>query len=453
MPYNIDNTHDPKLESWVESANDPETDFPIQNLPYCIADDLGFCVAIGDKLIPIENLVYSAIFEESAPDDLTFLYDVVASETILSGGARLAFRRYLVDILRKDNPVLRDNREWRAALLHNRKRATLDLPEYNIIGDYTDFYASLYHATNVGTMFRPDNPLLPNYKHIPVGYHGRASSIVPSGTPITRPTGQAAPVEEGATPGFGPCKLLDYELEIGAFVARGNELGQPIDINNAEDHVLGLCLLNDWSARDIQKWEYQPLGPFLAKNFASTISPYIVTMEALAPFRCPAFERSASDPQPLPYLNGEYNNTQGGFDITLEVHLQSAEMKKRGLSPVRLSTGNFKDMYWTVAQMVTHHTVNGCNLQSGDLLGSGTVSGPNRKNRGCLLELTWDGDPWAEIPRIAPGTQRTPVELPTGEKRTFLADGDEVIITGYCEREGFRRIGFGECRGIIQPAH
>lgn len=320
------------------------------------------------------------------------------------------------------------------------------------LGDYTDFYASVFHATNVGSMFRPDNPLLPNYKWIPVGYHGRASSVVPSGTPIRRPMGQLAPVEEGGSPTYAPCKLLDYELELGVVVGRGNELGQTIPIGEAEDHILGVCLLNDWSARDMQKWEYQPLGPFLAKSFASSVSPYIVTMEALAPFRCPALARADGDPKPLPHLFDEGNQSQGGIDITLEVLIASKEMRDKGMEPVRLSKGSFKDMYWTIAQMLTHHASNGCNMQPGDLLGSGTISGPRRESRGCLLELTWDGDPFAEPAVVKPGSERTPIELPTGEKRTFLADGDEVILKGYCEREGYRRIGLGECRGIIEPA-
>lgn len=318
-----------------------------------------------------------------------------------------------------------------------------------VIRNYTDFYASIHHASTVGAMFRPDNPLLPNYKHVPIGYHGRASSIVVSGTDIRRPRGQQSPPDDNpaAGPSFGPCKLLDYELEIGAFIGPGNTLGEPISIANARDHIFGLCLLNDWSARDIQKWEYQPLGPFLAKNFASTISPYIVTLEALEPFRAPGFSRGPTDPAPLPYLNDEQDRAAGGFDITLEVFLQSADMLKRGLSPIRLSRGSFKDMFWSFSQMIAHHTSNGCNLQPGDLLGSGTVSGPTPESRGCLLELTWDG-----IGADGKPKPRRPIELPSGEKRVFLADGDTVIFKAFCEREGFRRIGFGECRGTILPA-
>lgn len=295
------------------------------------------------------------------------------------------------------------------------------------IGDYTDFYASVHHATNVGSMFRPDNPLLPNYKWIPIGYHGRASSIVVSGTPVRRPLGQTRDGE--APPTFGPSKRLDYEMELGMVIGRGNTLGEPIPVGEALDHVFGLCLVNDWSARDIQTWEYQPLGPFLAKNFATSISPWIVTMDALEPFRTNAFQRPADDPQPLPYLQDDT-----GFDINVEVWLRTAKMTE----PVRLSRGNFRDMYWTVAQLVAHHTSNGCNLTAGDLLGSGTISGTTKDSRGSLLELAWRGT--------------EPIELPTGETRKFLEDGDEVILRGYCEREGQARIGFGECRGVVLPS-
>ncbi len=458
MAYAIDETHDVKLESWVESANDPASDFPIQNLPLATmvrpaedSDDendytLSAVVAIGDKLLDLNRLSMTDLAPEDDED-----WDFIAVDEIVAGGKWASLRKKVQALLLKDNPALRDHPQVDEIVV-DRNGAMLSLPFVDPIGDYTDFYASLFHATNVGCMFRPDNPLLPNYKHIPIGYHGRASSIVPSGTIVKRPVGQTAPTEEGGSPGFGPCKLLDYEMEMGAIIGRGNDLGEPISIDNAEDHVLGLCILNDWSARDLQKWEYVPLGPFLAKNFASTISPYIVTMEALAPFRSPAQERDSGDPQPLPYMNSEANRKGGGFDIKVEVHLSSAKMREQGMEPVHLSTGNMKDLYWTIAQMVTHHTVNGCNLESGDLLGSGTISGPTRDARGSMLELTWDGDPFANPPVSAPGTQRTPLVLPTGEERKFLADGDEVIMKAYCEREGFRRIGFGECRGIIEAA-
>ncbi|MCA9279046.1 MAG: fumarylacetoacetase [Phycisphaeraceae bacterium] len=482
MGYEINETHDPNLQSWVESANDPNTDFPIQNLPLCVVnatDDLPdetklhdiarndpsitiatFGVVVGDRVLQlnqisnklatvINGLTLHGFGVRVTPDGVATCPEQILSH-IVTYWAQV--RQQLVHWLRTDgNNWLRQNSELRPHLFRPISETTL-YPIY--ARDYTDFYASLYHATNVGSMFRPDNPLLPNYKHIPIGYHGRASSIVISGTDVRRPNGQLLPgatVEDG-DPVFGPCKMLDYELEMGAIVGRGNALGEPVSIENAEDHILGLCILNDWSARDMQKWEYQPLGPFLAKNFASTVSPYIVTMEALAPFRCPAQERDASDPTPLPYLTSDANTRAGGFDITLEVFIQSEQMRQKNIKPMRISRGNFKDMYWTVAQMLAHHTSNGCNLQPGDMLGSGTISGPTRDARGCMLELTWDGDPWAKEPKLVPGSQRTPITLPTGEERKFLADGDQIIMRAFCERDGFRRIGFGECRGKILPA-
>ena len=464
MPYEVNETHDPKLESWIESANDPETDFPIQNLPLCAyvrnehmdsAMDNGIGIRIGDSVIDLCTIAGASLLAGITTDDgFSLDDDPFLQFLLLTSGPRVGseIRKRLIELLSVGTADLRANKRL-------CEQAVIPVDEVEFLvpvesADYTDFYASLFHATNVGSMFRPDNPILPNYKHIPIAYHGRASSIVPSGTDIRRPRGQTLP---GATlqdgpPQFGPCKLLDYELEVGLFIGRSNDMGEPVSMQDAEDHIFGMCLVNDWSARDMQKWEYQPLGPFLAKSFATTISPYIVTMEALAPFRTPALKRDAGDPQPLPYLTSDENDKAGGIDITLEVYLQSAQMRERSLSPIRLSQGSFKDMYWTIAQMVTHHTSNGCNLQPGDLLASGTISGPTRDARGCLLELTWDGDPFANPPTIVPGTQRTPIELPTGEQRKFLADGDEIILKGFCEREGFRRIGFGECRGIITPA-
>jgi len=447
MPYEIDETHDPNLESWVESANDPESDFPIQNLPMCRFErngELRAGVRIGDRVLDLAR-ADSGFAPTTARAGFPWSDPSTGAD---SGAGRRRLRDWLVRHLKSD--ASREDRERVEAALIPVDDVSLALPVQPL--DYTDFYASVFHATNVGSMFRPDNPLLPNYKHVPIAYHGRASSIVASGTGVRRPVGQQAPAEEGARPQFGPSTLFDYEMEVGAVIGRGNELGEPISIADAEDHLLGLCLVNDWSARDLQKWEYQPLGPFLAKSFATSVSPYIVTMEALAPFRAPAYERPAGDPRPLAYLDSDQDRARGGIDLTLEVYLQSAQMRERGMDPIRLSRGTFKDMYWTVAQMVAHHTVNGCNLQPGDLLASGTVSGPTRDSRGCLLELTWDGDPWADPPMVVPGTQRTPLELPTGEARKFLEDGDEVILKGYCEREGFRRIGFGECRGRVAPA-
>jgi fumarylacetoacetase len=305
------------------------------------------------------------------------------------------------------------------------------------IGDYTDFYASVHHATNVGRMFRPDNPLLPNYKWVPIGYHGRASSIVPSGTPVRRPRGQVKD-PEGEVPVLVPTRALDYELELGCFVAVGNPLGEPVSIDQGEAHLFGVCLVNDWSARDVQSWEYQPLGPFLSKSFATTVSPWVVTLEALEPFRVPAYRRPSEDPAPLPHLDSERNATAGGVDVILEVSLTSARMRDQGIAPVRLGSGRVADLYWTLAQMLAHHTSNGCNLRPGDLFASGTVSGPSNDSLGCLLELTRRG---AE-----------PLTLPTGESRKFLEDGDEVIMRGFCEREGAARIGLGECRGVVLPA-
>ena len=456
MPYTIDATHDPKLKSWVESANDPATDFPIQNLPMTriIIDDeeetyIATGVAIGDKILVLDFLVQVGLLDGIIDGEhlRSQLVDELYAE--LSREDRGRFRSRLVSLLSTSNAELREHEIAEHALI---SASEIDLLPAFDCHDYTDFYASLYHATNVGTMFRPDNPLLPNYKWIPVGYHGRASSVVPSGTPVRRPRGQLSPAEAGGPPGFGPCKLLDYELEMGMVVGRGNELGQPIPIGEAENHILGMCLLNDWSARDMQKWEYVPLGPFLAKNFATTVSPFLVTMEALAPFRCPAMVRPDGDPQPLPHLFDGCDQELGGLDITLEVFLSTQQMRDKSMDAIQLSKGSFKEMYWTVSQMLAHHSSNGCNMQPGDLLGSGTVSGPKRENRGCLLELTWDGDPFAEPAILKPGTERTPIKLPTGEERKFLGDGDEVIITGYCEREGYRRIGFGQCRGVIEPA-
>ncbi|MEL6498594.1 MAG: fumarylacetoacetase [Planctomycetota bacterium] len=505
MPYAIDETHDPNLESWVESANDPETDFPIQNLPLCTiyndrtetyqrADDehrfvLGDlqgvgAVLIGDQVLDLMGADRAGLFDPSYYSDLLSDDDRVAMENQNPRGLATNWawvesasslrdaasqwqhdpfpetqsigllRKMVSRMLRRDGSELSKRAQDADILLPADKALFRNIitDRFVGVGNYTDFYASVYHATNVGSMFRPDNPLLPNYKWIPVGYHGRASSVVPSGTPIRRPSGQLSPAEEGGAPSFGPCKLLDYELELGVVMGRGNKLGETIPIGEAEDHILGVCLLNDWSARDMQKWEYVPLGPFLAKSFATSVSPYLVTMEALAPFRTPAMKRPAGDPKPLPHLFDEHDQAHGGIDITMEVLLASKQMRDKSMDPIRLSKGSFKDMYWTIAQMVTHHASNGCNMQPGDLLGSGTVSGPTRDARGCLLELTWDGDPFAKEPKRVPGTQRTPIALPTGETRIFLGDHDEVILKGYCQRDGYRRIGLGECRGVIEPS-
>jgi fumarylacetoacetase len=424
MSREINATHDAGLKSWVDSANSPSTDFPLQNLPVCrfiYNNEERVGVAIGDHVLDVgaylamfgEGKFRSVDIELAASPEIRCMLIADLSETASDSKKRL----------------LKDN----ALFPISSCRFLLPFE----IGDYTDFYCSVFHATNVGAMFRPDNPLLPNYKYIPIGYHGRASSVVMSGTPVRRPNGQNRSDAE-QPPVFGPSRNLDYEMEVGFFVSRGNNLGESIPLSQAEEHIFGLCLVNDWSARDIQAWEYQPLGPFLAKNFATTISPFVVTLEALAPFRTSAFERGAEDPRPLDYLTDETNETHGGFDIKLEVHIQTEKMREQGVEPFLLSRSNMKDLYWTIAQMLTHHASNGCNLQPGDLMATGTVSGPEKNERGCLLELTWRG--------------KEPIDLPTGEQRRFLEDGDEIIMKGFCEREGFRRIGFGECRGRVLPA-
>lgn len=390
----IDKTHDAALRSWVESANGPQGAFPIQNLPF--------------------GMYRSAADPRPRPGTAIGDFILDLSPWIADGNAFMRLSSA-------------DRREFRVRLsaaleLGAARRPLVPLAEVEMllpatIGDYTDFYASLHHATNVGRMLRPDNPLFPNYKNLPVGYHGRASSVVVSGTPVRRPAGQLG---EG---NFGPTEQLDYELEVGAFVGPGNEIGTPIPISDAEDHLVGICLLNDWSARDIQRWEYQPLGPFLSKSFATTISPWVITREALEPFRIP------HDPHPvLPYLT---QDLPGGFDLTLEVLLRGGD----STPPTAISRGNFRDMYWTFAQMITHHTSNGCPLRPGDLIGSGTVSGPAAESRGCLLERTWRGS--------------EPLELHGGGLRTFLQDGDEVILRGSARRDGFSSISLGECRGRI----
>ncbi|MCC6426655.1 MAG: fumarylacetoacetase [Phycisphaerales bacterium] len=451
----INDTHNVNLRSWVESANDPETDFPIQNLPLCcfLMEHDGhahphYGVGIGDQVLDLSMLWEAEVFPTDADEEGT-LADELADAMGYPHWMGVIDRPDLVGLLRReaqrfllDGPAGgQQQRRLRQRALHPIA-ATRFLPPVSLL-NYTDFYASIHHASTVGAMFRPDNPLLPNYKHVPIGYHGRASSVVVSGTPVKRPKGQQSPESEGGAPGFGPCKMLDYEMEVGCIIGRGNEIGEPVGIAEASERILGLVLVNDWSARDIQKWEYQPLGPFLAKNFGTTISPFVVTSEALAPFRCAGWSRANVDPQPLEYLRDERDQREGGFDITLEVWLQSAQMRENGMGPVRLSRGSFRDMYWSFAQMIAHHTSGGCNLQQGDLIASGTVSGVAADSRGCLLELTWDG---MENGKAKP---RKGIELPTGEKRVFLADGDAVVMRGWCEREGFRKIGFGECGGVV----
>ena len=431
--FGIDATHDPKAQSWLASASVNGCPFPIQNLPFGIfktgkADAFRGGVAIGDQIIDLAALNRAQLFEADAAAAV-----LAGSESALNAlmqlGARhwSALRHALFAALRHGSA---QESALRACLVP-QSDAIHALPA--IIGDYTDFYISIHHATAIGRLFRPDNPLLPNYKWVPIGYHGRCSSIGVSGQTLLRPAGQKAPVGS-AGPCMSPSTRLDYELEMGIFIGPGNPAGTPIPIANAENHVFGLCLLNDWSARDIQAWEYQPLGPFLSKNFATTISPWIVTLQALAPFRAP-FERPANDPEPLAYLDSAHNRQAGSIDIRLEALLQTAQMLDRGEPPQRLSTTTFRHAYWTISQLVAHHTVNGCNLRPGDLLGSGTQSGPTPEEAGSMVELSQGGT--------------RPFQVGRNEMRTFLEDGDTVIFRAWCERPGTARIGFGEVRGKI----
>jgi fumarylacetoacetase len=444
----IDETHDPGLSSWVESANDPATDFPIQNLPIgMIIDPMHghphYVTLIGDQMVDVSMLVEGgAIGRESGEEVLGDALEFPSLMGVLgSSRARRAWRVALQRFLRADRHAGQSVRRLREKAVRPVAQGHLHMPF--LPGNYTDFYASIHHATTVGSMFRPENPLLPNYKWVPIAYHGRASTIVVSGTDVHRPCGQTRS-DDAPAPTFGPSRMLDYELEVGCVIGVDPEgRSEATTIDNARSLIAGICLVNDWSARDIQKWEYQPLGPFLSKNFATSVSPVVVTVEALEPFRCAPSRRPDGDPCPLDYLRNPEDEALGAYDLTLEVWLQSAEMERRGLSPVRLSRSRaFRDLYWTFAQMIAHHTSNGCRLETGDLLASGTVSGPGADERGCLLELTWDGS----------GKPRKPVELPTGERRLFLEDGDTVILRGFAERDGFRRIGLGECRGRILPA-
>nr|WP_315229842.1 fumarylacetoacetase [uncultured Albidiferax sp.] len=420
MTAPLDSTHDAHLQSWVASANHPASDFPIQNLPFGRFQQNGdwrIGVAIGDQVLDLRAV---GLIDHNDMQRLM----------ALPLAARRSLRQALVAGLQTGSP---QQARFQAAL-HAQADVQLGLPCE--IGDYTDFYTSIHHATTIGKQLRPDNPLLPNYKWVPIGYHGRASSIVPSGGSFKRPNGQTKAPDQD-TPSFGPCRRLDYELELGLVIGQPNPMGAPITMAQAEEHVFGVALFNDWSARDVQGWEYQPLGPFLAKNFASTLSPWVVTLDALAPFR-EAFQRPASDPAPLNYLSSPANTAQGAINIELEVWIQTAQMQAAGHAGDRLSQSNYRDAYWTVAQLVAHHTVNGCNLRAGDLFGTGTLSGPLPEQGGSLMELSAGG--------------KRPIPLSNGETRTYLEDGDTVILRGYCVREGFRRIGFGECRGTVLPA-
>ena len=422
MSLDLDETHDPALMSWVGSANDPQTDFPIQNLPFgrfkCHdSDGWRTGVAIGDQIL---DLAKAGLVSDTQIEPI--MQTSVAD--------RRSLRTRICRTLLKTN----SNQRVLHECLIPQAAVQMGLPCE--IGDYTDFYAGIHHATAVGKLFRPDQPLLPNYKWVPIGYHGRTSSINVSPGWVKRPLGQQRGVDD-SRPDFGPSRRLDYELELGFLVGCQNAQGEPIPMANAEDHLFGAVLLNDWSARDIQAWEYQPLGPFLSKNFASTVSPWIVTMEALAPFR-KAFVRPAGDPDPLPYLDSQANRHHGAIDIELEVMLQTQEMRDSGFAGDRISRSNFTDAYWTAAQLVAHHTVNGCNLRTGDLLGTGTLSGPLPDQAGSLLELSGGG--------------KQTLQLSNGQARTFLDDGDAVTLRGRCTRAGLRSIGFGACSATVAPA-
>ena len=425
----IDETHDSARKSWVESANG-HPDFPIQNLPLGIFSPGNHAarpgVAIGDYILDLGGLagpLPDAIGHALSGRTLNALMALPQAD-------RIAMRRRLSELLSDET-----HRAIVEPLLYRAEECALHLPA--AIGDYTDFYVGIHHATNVGALFRPDNPLLPNYKYVPIGYHGRASSVRPSGVPVTRPNGQRKGPNE-AEPSFGPSRRLDYELELGIWVGQGNQLGQPIPIEEAERHIAGYCLLNDWSARDVQAWEYQPLGPFLAKNFHTTISPWVVTAEALAPFRTAQPVRAQGDPAPLPYLFDPDDQQTGAYALELEVQISSARMREQGLPPFTLSRGSSTAMYWTMAQIVTHHASNGCNLQPGDLIGTGTLSGEEPGAFGSLLEISRGG--------------KEPVVLPTGETRTFVEDGDEVALRAVARADGYAQIGFGSCSAVLLPA-
>ncbi len=437
----IDHTVDPALRSWVPSANVAQTDFPIQNLPFGIFRRAGSSeaprvgAAIGDRILDLSACFAAGLFGAADVQQVALACASSTLNALMQCGvaARRALRSAISTLLASDAPV--NQQQIAEHALVAQVDADLFLPSQ--IGDYTDFYASVHHATNVGVLFRPDSPLLPNYKWVPIGYHGRSSSIVLSGAPVKRPSGQRLAAGD-SVPTVGPSRAMDYEVELGVFVGTGNACGASIPLADADAHLFGLCLLNDWSARDIQSWEYQPLGPFLAKNFATSISPWVVTLDALAPFRAPLAARADGDPSPLPYLDDANDRAHGGFAITVELWMRTARMRADGADAIRISSSSALDLYWTLGQMLAHHASGGCNMRAGDLLGTGTISGPTPDSRGCLLEITRRG--------------ADPLALPNGEIRRFLEDGDEVILRAFAERDGAVRIGFGTCSGVVTAA-
>jgi fumarylacetoacetase len=434
MTIELDVTHDPARRSWVDSANDGTTDFPIQNLPFCMFARAGEArragVAIGDHLLDLDIAAELKLLEGDAASVArackgTNLDPVMA----MAGPAATALRHRLSEVLALGHPAAGQA----SRLLVPQRNVTYHLPA--AIGGFTDFFTSLFHTERGGRASRPENPVPLNFRYMPIAYNSRASSVRISGEEIRRPLGQRRRPDGEVH--FGPCESLDFELELGAFIGKANELGEPVDINDAGGQVFGYCLLNDWSARDIQRWESFPLGPFLAKTLSTSISPFVVTSDALRPFRTAAARRPDGDPAPLKYLHSEADQRHGGIDLTMDAFIQTEAMRAKGLGPHRVTRANFKDMYWTVAQMIAHHTSNGCNLRVGDLIGSGTVSGPTDESRACLAEIVASGDA---------------VSLPDGERRSWLADGDTVIFRAKAGREGFVSIGFGECSGRIVPA-
>jgi fumarylacetoacetase len=435
----IDQTHDVNRRSWVASANG-HTEFPIQNLPFGIFSPRGGSprggVAIGDEILDLKEACRLDLFSGPAQNAAVAASGTTLNALMALGSMpRIALRERLSALLDEASAERAKVENFATALLHKAAACEMHLPAR--IGDYTDFFASINHATNVGRLFRPDNPLLPNYKYVPIGYHGRASSVRPSGGAVVRPLGQR---KSGAEefPSYGPSRNFDYELELGIWIGRGNPLGTTVPISESAEQIVGYCLLNDWSARDIQSWEYQPLGPFLAKSFHTTVSPWLVTPEALAPFRVAQAPRPEGDPGPLDYLWDDQDQASGALNLALDVLLLTSIDRFAGKRAVRIGGSNTCNLYWTPAQLVAHHASGGCNLAPGDLFGSGTISGTTSDSFGSLLEITEGG--------------RKPLALPTGETRRFLEDGDEVIFRAHCRRDGFAPIGFGECSGRVVPA-